>query len=73
MGTFYLTACAVPRTLRIVSMDRHEWLFRVPLNDTKPRLETVCWAHSIHVEEAQKLTSEAIRTAEREAHWRGLT
>ena len=73
MSTFYFTACASPRILRIVSLDRHEWLFRVPLNDTKPRLETVCWAHAIEAGEAKKLTHEAVQTAEREAHWRGLT
>jgi hypothetical protein len=73
MSMFYFTACAVPRTLRIVSMERHEWLFRVPLNDTKPRLETVCWAHALEAADADRLTAEATRTATNEARWRRLT
>ena len=71
--TLSFTACASPRMLRIVSMERHEWLFRVPLNDTRPKLETIYWAHPIEEELANELTSQAIQTAEREAHWRGLT
>ena len=31
MGTFYFKACPSRRTLRVVSLDQHEWLFTVPL------------------------------------------
>lgn len=66
MGTFFV-ARDTPRSIRVVDPEKHQWLFTMPLNDTKPRLETVCWAHRVDPELAKKLTKQACETADFEA------